>query len=58
MEKLNVELNSVSKEDLKYKVEHPILGFINAKEWYEDVEDHFQHHRKQREKIEQTLVIN
>ncbi len=58
MEKLSHELNSVFKEDLKYKIEHPILGFLNAKEWYEDVEQHFQHHRKQREKIEQTLVIN
>lgn len=58
MEKLSIELNSVSKEDLKYTVEHPFLGFLNAKEWYEDVEHHFHHHRKQREKIEQTLVIN
>ena len=58
MEKLNYEVNKLTKEDLKYKIQHPFLGYLNAKEWYDDVEMHFRHHLKQREKIERTLVIH
>ena len=56
MELLNRELILLSKEDLKYKVKHPVNGFLNAIEWYKQVEMHFRHHQKQKERIEDFLI--
>lgn len=56
MELLNREIIQLSKEDLKYKVKHPVHGYLNAIEWYKQVEMHFRHHQKQKERIEDFLI--
>lgn len=56
MEKLNLEINTLSKEDLKYKVKHPVHGHLNAIEWYNQIEMHFRHHQAQKERIEEFLI--
>lgn len=37
------------------KEKHPVLGFLNAKEWLQTVEMHFRHHLKQKEDIDGFL---
>lgn len=56
MELLNRDITQLSKADLKYKVKHPVHGFLNAIEWYKQVEMHFRHHQKQKERIEDFLI--
>lgn len=46
----------ITKESLSQKSEHPVLGFLNAKEWYELVIYHFEYHTKNKSKIEQFLT--
>jgi hypothetical protein len=37
------------------KAPHPILGFLNAREWFQLIEMHFRHHLRQKERIEAFL---
>lgn len=39
----------------KGKHNHPILGFLNAKEWLQFIEMHFRHHVHQKERIDEFL---
>lgn len=56
MESLNQDINKLSKQDLKHKIKHPFYGYLNAIEWYKQVEMHFRHHQKQKENIEDSLI--
>lgn len=57
MEDLDRDIAGLSKDALKYKTKHPLFGCLNAKEWYQLVIIHFRHHLKQKEKIENTLIV-
>jgi hypothetical protein len=37
------------------KAAHPILGFLNAAEWYQLIEMHFRHHLRQKRRIDRLL---
>ena len=37
------------------KMRHPGLGMLNAAEWYQLMEMHFEHHLRQKERLEQFL---
>lgn len=45
----------VDKIDPHRKVEHGGFGWLNAKEWYELVGMHFQHHLRQKKELESYL---
>lgn len=38
-----------------YKVGHPVLGYLNAKEWFQNLEMHTRHHLKQKAELESYL---
>ncbi|WP_440603381.1 DinB family protein [Bacillus sp. GB_SG_008] len=40
-----------------YKVQHPRLGYLNAEEWFELIYMHFQHHLRQKERLD-LLHVN
>jgi hypothetical protein len=47
-----------NKIDLNFtpgKEKHPVLGFMNAKEWLHTVEMHFRHHLKQKAELDLFL---
>jgi hypothetical protein len=48
----------VNKSQSKGKEKHPVLGFMNAKEWLQTAEMHFRHHLKQKESIDTFLKAN
>ncbi|MCP4522272.1 MAG: DinB family protein [Cytophagales bacterium] len=56
MNEYSQKIEKLSKEDLKYKVKHPKFGMLNAKEWYTLVSMHYQHHLKQKYKIDNMLM--
>lgn len=56
MSEYSKKLDKLSKEDLKYKIKHPKFGMLNAKEWYLLVRMHYQHHLKQKYKIDNMLM--
>ena len=37
------------------KIEHPALGFLDAKEWFQLIAIHFRHHLRQKARIEAFL---
>lgn len=37
------------------KIEHPRLGYLNAKQWLRFIEIHFKHHLKQVERIDKSF---
>lgn len=45
----------VNKSTSKGKEKHPVLGFMDAKEWLQTIEMHFRHHLKQKESIDAFL---
>ncbi len=38
-----------------YKTSHPVFGYLNAYEWYENLEMHLRHHLKQKVGLEEFL---
>lgn len=42
----------LTKDAGTYKIFHPVLGFLNAKEWYQNLEMHSRHHLKQKAELE------
>ncbi|PEZ09303.1 hypothetical protein CN326_02945 [Bacillus sp. AFS018417] len=40
-----------------FKVEHPRLGYLNATEWFQLIYMHFQHHLRQKERLD-SLHVN
>ena len=49
------KIDTLSKEDLKYKTKNPGFGFLNASEWYRLAEMHFRHHIKQKDRLESFI---
>ncbi|MCP4521238.1 MAG: DinB family protein [Cytophagales bacterium] len=56
MSEYSSKVDKMSKEDLKYKIKHPKFGALNAREWYLLVIMHYQHHLKQKYKIDNMLM--
>ena len=46
----------ITKDTQSKKAEHPILGFLNAEEWYKLIIFHFEYHSKNKSKIEEFLT--
>ncbi|MFI5196039.1 MAG: DinB family protein [Chitinophagales bacterium] len=44
--------NEVSKSANNGKTKHPLLGFLNGREWLQLVDIHFRHHLRQKERID------
>jgi DinB superfamily len=40
-----------------YKVKHGGFGWLNAREWYDLIGMHFRHHLRQKNELEQRLVL-
>ena len=40
--------------DPKIKVKHPVIGYLNAKQWLRFIEIHLKHHLKQLKRIENS----
>jgi hypothetical protein len=53
--KLDTLLTDFKKFDPKYKVKHPILGFLDAKSWLRFIFIHTRHHEKQITRINKML---
>ncbi|MFD0940634.1 DUF1569 domain-containing protein [Pedobacter boryungensis] len=45
----------IGNADLKIKVQHPRLGYLNAKQWLKFIEIHLNHHLKQLARIEKSF---
>lgn len=58
--KFKAKLNEIQEQihlaDSKQKVEHPRLGFLNAKQWIRFIEIHTIHHTKQLNRIKRSLA--
>ncbi|MFM1655102.1 WYL domain-containing protein [Brevibacillus sp. B_LB10_24] len=46
---------SLSQIPADVKIEHPRLGFLNAKEWFQLVCMHFPHHLRQKERLDHMI---
>lgn len=44
----------IKDADPKIKVKHPVLGYLNAKQWLRFIEIHLKHHLKQLKRIENS----
>lgn len=45
----------IANADLKFKVQHPRLSYLNAKQWLRFIEVHFKHHLKQLQRIQNSF---
>ncbi|WP_017152916.1 DinB family protein [Bacillus bingmayongensis] len=54
MKEVEPKLSSIPNN---YKVEHPGLGYLNAVEWFQLIYMHFAHHLRQKERLEQSMVL-
>lgn len=45
----------VKNADPKIKVKHPVIGYLNAKQWLQFIEIHLNHHLKQLKRIENSF---
>ncbi|WP_019119342.1 DinB family protein [Brevibacillus massiliensis] len=52
MREVELTLSRISDDA---KVEHPRFGFLNATEWFQVVCMHFQHHLRQKERLDQMI---
>lgn len=48
----------VAADDGAYKTEHPIFGWLNAQEWYQNLEMHTRHHLRQKSELEEFAKNN
>lgn len=52
-------MEAVEKElpaaDLAIKSKHPVLGMLNALEWFQGAEFHIRHHFRQKKRLEKFL---
>jgi hypothetical protein len=46
----------VAKDEGAYKTNHPALGMLIAKEWYQLLEMHFRHHLRQKKELDAFLA--
>jgi hypothetical protein len=46
------QVEAVSQNDGVYKTYHPALGWLNAYEWFYNLEMHFRHHLRQKAELE------
>lgn len=47
----------IDNANLKFKVKHPRLGYLNAKQWLRFIEIHLNHHLKQLKRIENSFEL-
>jgi hypothetical protein len=45
-------MEGVEKDSGIYKINHPVFGFLNAHEWYMNLEIHSKHHLRQKATLE------
>ncbi len=59
LDQLSVKMSTVSalvdNSNSKVKVAHPGFSYLNAKEWYQLIEMHFRHHRRQKAELDLFL---
>jgi hypothetical protein len=60
LEALLVQLGQVKDKmnanfDPNHKRKHPVLGMLNALEWFQNVEMHFRHHLRQKKRLDKFL---
>jgi hypothetical protein len=55
--RLNDLKKKVERADKYQKIQHPRLGFLNAKQWLRFIEIHTRHHTHQLKRIEKQLRI-
>ena len=46
----------IASANIKIKTKHPRLGYLNAKQWLRFIEIHLNHHLKQLNRIEKSLI--
>lgn len=54
IKELEPKLSSIPNNQ---KVEHPGLGYLNAVEWFQLIYMHFAHHLRQKERLEQSIIL-
>lgn len=45
----------IKNADTKIKVKHPVIGYLNAKQWLRFIQIHLDHHYKQLKRIENSF---
>jgi len=45
----------VKNANPKIKTKHPVIGYLNAKQWLRFIEIHLNHHLKQLKRIENSF---
>lgn len=48
-------IETVGRDAGEYKCIHPVFGWLNAREWYHNMEMHFKHHLRQQAELEEIL---
>jgi hypothetical protein len=54
-EQLDKDYKKMSRARIDLKTAHPVLGFLNAKQWLRFIEIHLKHHLKQLKRIEKSF---
>lgn len=49
--------SKIKDADPKMKVKHPVLGYLNAKQWLRFIEIHLKHHYQQLQRIENSFLL-
>lgn len=53
--RLNEVAPTIGKSPGHHKIKHPVLGLLNARQWFRFIEVHSRHHEKQLERISRML---
>jgi hypothetical protein len=48
-------IDAVTSDAGNYKCIHPVFGWLNAHEWYHNMDMHFRHHLRQQKELETVL---
>ncbi len=54
-EQLDEDYKKMSRARIDLKTAHPVMGFLNAKQWLRFIEIHLNHHLKQLKRIEKSF---
>ncbi|MDF7821477.1 DinB family protein [Runella sp. MFBS21] len=51
-------IETVTSDEGEYKCFHPVFGWLNAHEWYHNLDMHLRHHLRQQQELTSLLPIN
>lgn len=50
-------IEPVTQDAGEYKYNHPVFGWLNAHEWFHNLEMHHRHHLRQQKELESLMLV-